>query len=113
MADVRRALRDLHRVGRVDERGYRFIFTDSLSRVAAVSAMLLSRDPHFAAIGFVFTPLTAAVQIPMGLMGHWWPDLLRWNITAVVMSAAFMAGAVIQVRGSAATVGVRDGSPSS
>ncbi|MER2208832.1 MAG: ABC transporter, partial [Rhodococcus sp. (in: high G+C Gram-positive bacteria)] len=53
--------------------GIGFIFTDSLSRVAAVSAMLLSRDPHFAAIGFVFTPLTAAVQIPMGLMGHWWP----------------------------------------
>lgn len=79
--------------------GIAFIFTDSLSRVAAVSAMLLSRDPHFAAIGFVFTPLTAAVQIPMGLMGHWWPDLLRWNITAVVMSAAFMAGAVIQIRG--------------
>ncbi|GAA3169466.1 hypothetical protein GCM10020255_057150 [Rhodococcus baikonurensis] len=79
--------------------GIGFIFTDSLSRVAAVSAMLLSRDPHFAAIGFVFTPLTAAVQIPMGLMGHWWPDLLRWNVTAVVMSAAFMAGAVIQIRG--------------
>ncbi|MDI9915064.1 phospholipid carrier-dependent glycosyltransferase [Rhodococcus sp. IEGM 1379] len=79
--------------------GIGFIFTDSLSRVAAVSAMLLSRDPHFAAIGFVFTPLTAAVQIPMGILGNWWPELLRWNITAVVMSAAFMAGAVIQIRG--------------
>ena len=79
--------------------GIGFIFTDSLSRVAAVSAMLLSLDPHFAAIGFVFTPLTAAVQIPMGLLGNWWPELLRWNITASVMSAAFMAGAVIQIRG--------------
>ncbi|MGC0365740.1 hypothetical protein ABH922_003724 [Rhodococcus sp. 27YEA15] len=79
--------------------GIGFIFTDSLSRVASVSAMLLSRDPHFAAIGFIFTPLTAAAQIPMGILGHWWPELLRWNITAAVMSAAFMAGAVVQIRG--------------
>lgn len=76
-----------------------FIFTDAMSRVAAVSAMLWSRDPHFAAIGFVFTPLTAAAQIPLGLLGNLFPELLRWNITASVMSAFFMAGAVMQIRG--------------
>ncbi|WP_430334869.1 ABC transporter [Rhodococcus sp. ACT016] len=79
--------------------GVGFIFTDSLSRVAAVSGVLLSRDPHLAAIGFVFTPLTAFAQLPLGFLGHWWPELLRWNLTAVVMSAAFMAGAVVQIRG--------------
>lgn len=79
--------------------GVGFIFTDSLSRVAAVSGVLLSRDPHLAAIGFVFTPLTAFAQLPLGFLGHWWPELLRWNLTAAVMSAAFMAGAVIQIRG--------------
>lgn len=79
--------------------GVGFIFTDSLSRVAAVSGVLLSRDPHVAAIGFVFTPLTAFAQLPLGYLGHWWPELLRWNLTAVVMSAAFMAGAVVQIRG--------------
>lgn len=77
----------------------KFIFTDAMSRVAAVSAMLWSRDPHFAAIGFVFTPLTAVAQIPMGLLGNWFPELLRWNITASVTSALFMAGAVMQIRG--------------
>ncbi|QBJ98672.1 ABC transporter [Rhodococcus sp. ABRD24] len=79
--------------------GIGFIFTDSLSRVAAVSGVLLSRDPHLAAIGFVFTPLTAFAQLPLGFLGHWWPELLRWNLTAVAMSAPFMAGTVIQVRG--------------
>ncbi|MFM1730060.1 ABC transporter [Prescottella soli] len=79
--------------------GVGFIFTDSLSRVAAVSGVLLSRDPHLAAIGFVFTPLTAFAQLPLGFLGHWFPELLRWNLTAVVMSAAFMAGAVVQIRG--------------
>ncbi|WP_415394666.1 ABC transporter [Rhodococcus globerulus] len=77
----------------------KFIFTDAMSRVAAVSAMLWSRDPHFAAIGFVFTPLTAVAQIPLGLLGNWFPELLRWNITASVTSALFMAGAVMQIRG--------------
>ncbi|MFE4498547.1 ArnT family glycosyltransferase [Rhodococcus sp. NPDC056743] len=77
----------------------KFIFTDAMSRVAAVSAMLWSRDPHFAAVGFVFTPLPAVAQIPMGLLGQLWPELLRWNITASVMSALFMAGAVMQIRG--------------
>lgn len=87
--------------------GVGFIFTDSLSRVAAVSGVLLSRDPHVAAIGFVFTPLTAFAQLPLGYLGHWWPGLLRWNLTAVVMSAAFMAGAVVQIRGIARDRGCR------
>ncbi|PTR25769.1 dolichyl-phosphate-mannose-protein mannosyltransferase [Rhodococcus sp. OK519] len=76
-----------------------FMFTDSMSRVAAVSGVLLSRDPHLAAIGFVFTPLTAAAQLPIAVFGEWWPGLLRWNLTAAVVSAAFMAGTVIQIRG--------------
>lgn len=76
-----------------------YIFTDSLSRVASVSGVLLSRDPHLAAIGFIFTPLTALLQLPLGALGHWWPGLLRWNLTAAVVSAAFMAGAVVQIRG--------------
>lgn len=79
--------------------GIGFMFTDSMSRVAAVSGVLLSRDPHLAAIGFVFTPLTAAAQMPITFFGEWWPGLLRWNLTAAVVSAAFMAGTVIQVRG--------------
>lgn len=87
--------------------GVGFIFTDSLSRVAAVSGVLLSRDPHLAAIGFVFTPLTAFAQLPLGFLGHWWPELLRWNLTAAAMSAAFMAGAVVQIRGIARDRGCR------
>lgn len=79
--------------------GIGFMFTDSMSRVAAVSGVLLSRDPHLAAIGFVFTPLTAAAQMPITVFGEWWPGLLRWNLTAAVVSAAFMAGGVIQIRG--------------
>ena len=41
-----------------------FILGDALSRVSAAQGVLFSRDPHLAAIGFIFTPLTAMVQIP-------------------------------------------------
>lgn len=70
---------------------------DSLSRVAAARSALHSRDPHLAAIGFVFTPLTALMQLPLVALSDWWPALTRWGLTAVVMSAPFMAGAVTQV----------------
>ena len=41
-----------------------FIIGDALSRVFAAQSVLFSRDPHLAAIGFIFTPLTAMVQLP-------------------------------------------------
>ncbi|MDQ1321539.1 MAG: hypothetical protein QG655_2784, partial [Actinomycetota bacterium] len=42
-----------------------FILGDALSRVSAAQSVLFSRDPHLAAIGFIFTPLTAMVQVPV------------------------------------------------
>ncbi len=52
-----------------------FILGDALSRVSAAQSVLFSRDPHLAAIGFIFTPLTAMVQIPAVLLSPLWPDL--------------------------------------
>ncbi|WP_328395255.1 ABC transporter [Nocardia sp. NBC_00416] len=76
-----------------------YILGDSLSRVSAARSVLFSRDPHLAAIGFIFTPLTTVIQLPVVLLSHWWPVLTAWNISGVLMSAPFMAGAVIQIRG--------------
>ena len=45
-----------------------FIIGDALSRVSAAQSVLFSRDPHLAAIGFIFTPLTAMVEIPAILL---------------------------------------------
>ncbi|WP_280418757.1 glycosyltransferase family 39 protein [Nocardia carnea] len=75
-----------------------YILGDSLSRVSAARSVLFSRDPHLAAIGFIFTPLVTIVQLPVVLLGQWWPVLTAWNITGVLVSAPFMAGAVVQVR---------------
>lgn len=70
---------------------------DALSRVADTRAALLSRDPHLAAIGFIFTPLTALAQLPFVWLSGWFPGLTRWALTAVMVSAPAMAGAVVQV----------------
>jgi len=74
-----------------------FILGDSLARVAASQSALFSREPHLAAIGFIFTPLTALVQLPLIALSPLWPALTERAFAASVMSAIFMAGAVVQI----------------
>lgn len=81
-------------------------FGDSLSRVQSAQSVLFSRDPHLAAIGFIFTPLTAVVQLPLVALSPWWPQVTTDSLSAVIMSSAFMAGAVVQVTGIARDRGV-------
>ena len=52
-----------------------FLFGDALSRVQAAQSVLFSRDPHLSAIGFIFTPLTAIVQLPLIALSPWIPAL--------------------------------------
>ncbi|MCZ8378961.1 ABC transporter [Mycobacterium sp. CPCC 205372] len=74
-----------------------FILGDALSRVSAAQSVLFSRDPHLAAIGFIFTPLTAMVQIPFVLMSPLWPEMTERAFSGSIMSAIFMAGAAVQI----------------
>ncbi|SIR67141.1 ArnT family glycosyltransferase [Williamsia sterculiae] len=76
-----------------------FFVGDSLSRVAAAQSVLFSRDPHAAAIGFVFTPLTALIQLPLTALTPYWPAVTADAVSAAVMSSAFMAGSVVQLAG--------------
>lgn len=76
-----------------------FYSGDALSRVQAAQAALVSRDPHLSAIGFVFTPLTAIAEIPLVALSPLWPAFTTHAMSAVVMSALFMAGSVMQLAG--------------
>jgi hypothetical protein len=76
-----------------------FILGDALSRVSAAQAVLFSRDPHLAAIGFIFTPLTAMVQIPAIALSPLWPEMTERAFSATIMSSIFMAGGVVQIFG--------------
>lgn len=72
---------------------------DAISRTANASYVLFSRYPHLAAIGFVWNPLPSLVEIPILMFTGAWPALLHQGAAGAFMSAGFMAGAVVQVRG--------------
>ncbi|GAC52625.1 glycosyltransferase family 39 protein [Gordonia amicalis] len=74
-------------------------FGDALSRVQSAQSVLFSRTPRLSAIGFVFTPLTAVVQLPLVALSPWWPEMTTHALSAVIMSSMFMAGSVVQVSG--------------
>ena len=74
-----------------------FILGDALSRTASAQSVLFSRQPHLAAIGFIFTPLTAMAQLPLVALSPWWSDLTSHAFAGSVVSAVFMAGAAVQL----------------
>ena len=74
-----------------------FILGDALSRVSSAQSAVFSRDPHLAAIGFIFTPLTAIVEIPAVLVSPLFPAMTERAFAGSLMSALFMAGAAVQV----------------
>ncbi|WP_199253519.1 ArnT family glycosyltransferase [Mycolicibacterium mengxianglii] len=84
-----------------------FIMGDTLSRVAATQAVLFSRDPHLAALGFIFPPLAGMVQILPMLGDAWFPDLAGRAFAGTLMSAPFMAGAAVQIFAMGADRGLR------
>jgi hypothetical protein len=86
-------------IGMVLTLHYNLVDADGPSRVANAGYVLFSRDPHLAAIGFVWNPLPSLAEIPILLFTNLWPALLNRGQAGTFMAAAFMAGAVWQVRG--------------
>ena len=55
---------------------------DAVSRMANGFYMLHSRDPHLAAVGFVWNPLSSVADLPLLLFNSWFPVLppqRRWD----------------------------------
>jgi len=72
---------------------------DAWSRVGNAYYVLYSRDPHLAAMGFVWTPLPSFLVMPLLPFQVFFPGLVRDGYAAVVVSAAAMAVAVWQLHG--------------
>ena len=70
---------------------------DSFSRMANGFYILYSRDPHLAAVGFVWDPLSSLADMVFLLGNHFWPALARDNMAGSLTSSIAMAGAVYQV----------------
>jgi hypothetical protein len=76
---------------------YHSFAPDAVSRMANGFYVLYSRDPHLAAIGFVWEPLQSVADIVFLLGNHVWPALAHNDMAGSLASAVGMAGAVYQM----------------
>jgi Dolichyl-phosphate-mannose-protein mannosyltransferase len=81
-------------VGAILAIGLNFVVGDAWSRVTNAYYVLFSRDPHLAAIGFVWNPLPSIMAIPLLPLEGLFPPLTRVGFVANLYSAIFMAGSV-------------------
>ena len=70
---------------------------DAISRMANSFYMLHSRDPHLAAVGFVWNPLSSVADLPLLAFNSFFPVLASHNVAGTTMSALAMAGAGYQL----------------
>ena len=85
---------------------YRSFNGDASSRMANAFYVLYSRDPHLAAVGFVWNPGQSIVDLVPLLFYHLWTPLATHMFAASLASAFCMAGAVYQGRCALAEWGV-------
>ena len=88
---------------------YRILPLDAVSRMANGYYVLWSRDPHLAAIGFVWSPLQSAADIPLLLFKPLFPVLATHDLAGSIVSVLAGVGAVYQVHASLREWGVRRG----
>lgn len=79
---------------------------DAWSRVGNAYYVLFSRDPHLAAVGFVWGPLPSLVIMLLLPFKFLWPALVAQGFAANIVSALFMGGSVAVVLGLLADVGL-------
>ncbi|MEV6300684.1 hypothetical protein AB0M02_14850 [Actinoplanes sp. NPDC051861] len=67
---------------------------DSASRIANAYYTIFSRDPHLAAIGFVWNPLPSLILLPFLPLSLLFPALTQQGLLVVLVSAALMTAVV-------------------
>ena len=75
------------------------IVGDAWSRVGNAYYVFFSRDPHLAAMGFVWNPLPSMLEIPLVLARALWPPLVQQGFAGSIVSVLAMGGAVYQLYG--------------
>ncbi|MDQ0188907.1 glycosyltransferase family 39 protein [Alicyclobacillus cycloheptanicus] len=70
---------------------------DALSRVANAFYVLYSRDPHLAAIGFVWNPLPSLLELPVILFWHVYPPLVTCALAGTLLTALAAAAQTLLI----------------
>lgn len=74
-----------------------YIHGDAISRVANAFYVLYSRDPHLAAIGFIWNPLPSMLEMIPLLFWKVAPIVASSGLAAVIVSASFTAATVVLI----------------
>lgn len=72
---------------------------DAVARVANAYYVLFSRDPHLAAIGFVWNPLPSLLDLPLLVFKDILPPLSERALAGCLVSAVAMAAAIHELWG--------------
>ncbi|MGZ6913590.1 MAG: glycosyltransferase family 39 protein, partial [Acidimicrobiia bacterium] len=83
------------------------IVGDAMARVANAYYVGFSRDPHLAAVGFVWNPLPSFAAFPLVALSRWWPALRTQGFAGNLVSAGFMAGSVAVIAATLQALHVR------
>jgi hypothetical protein len=83
------------------------VMVDTFFRLGNAYWAMFSRDPHLAAIGFVWSPLPAVGLFPLLPLKLLLPGLVENGYASNVQSSIFMAAAVFQLRAVLAELGLR------
>jgi hypothetical protein len=78
-------------VGVVVSLQHHLLVGDAWSRVGNAYYVLFSRDPHLAAVGFVWNPLPSLLTMPLLLLKDLWPPLVEVGFAGIVVSVLAMA----------------------
>jgi hypothetical protein len=68
-----------------------YVVGDAISRVANSFFALFSRDPHLAAIGFIWNPLPSLLNLPLLLVWPFWKPIASYGLAGITQSAIFAA----------------------
>lgn len=86
---------------------YQILPLDAVSRMANGYYVLWSRDPHLAAIGFVWSPLQSFADMPLLVFRPLFPVLATHDLAGSIVSVFAGVGAVHQVHAALHEWGVR------
>ena len=88
---------------------YQILPLDAVSRMANGYYVLWSRDPHLAAVGFVWSPLQSFADIPVLLFKPLFPVLATHDLAGSIVTVLTGVGAVHQLHAALREWGVRRG----
>jgi hypothetical protein len=72
-----------------------YIINDAYARIDNAFNVLFTRDPHLAAIGFVWPPLPSFLDLPIIAFKGFWPALVTQGFAGSIEASIFSAGTVV------------------